>query len=114
MTILNEQQMIHDALSRLPKASIPADLIAAIRRETIYKKAWYESDQVARRWLPALVGLTTALAVLWLAKIQRQSVRVQALPIAAAPRPEEAQHAFLLENESYSLEKGERREHHKS
>ena len=78
---------IEQALKRLPKPGMPADLAAAIEQETVFKKRGWNSDGFQRRWLPALVGLATVFGVLWLSHIQKHPDPTAILPIAAVPAP---------------------------
>jgi len=115
---MNEQTdlaAITELLRKMPKPSIPADLVAAIEAKTVLRNAWWESESLRRGWLPVAVGLATALGALWLSKIQRDAVRARA-EMVAAPKPAPVtQHARLPQDVSSSeTEKGESREHQKS
>ena len=104
-------------LRGMPKASIPVDLIASIEAATLLRQAWWESETFRLRWLPAFLGLATALGALWLCGIQRHPARAALLevPVAARPLPRpEIVHALLPHTESSNPEKGESRENQKS
>ena len=110
-----EEDAIVMLLRKLPKRSIPADLVLSIEAATVRQEKWWVSDPFRLRWFPALLGLATALGVLWLSKIQRHSSRAVALPVAARPAPRpEIVHALLSKSELPNQEKGESREHPKS
>jgi hypothetical protein len=112
-----DQDVIQQLLRRLPKPSIPADLVAAIERETSFKKPWWQSEALRLRWMPAALGLATALGVLWLSRIQKEANRRTILPMAAVPaRPKETLSALLPQknDEMSNSEKGESREQPKS
>src|SRR4051812_8658653 len=51
---------------------LPPELFAAIEEKTVLRRVWWEADAVRVRWLPALVGLATALGALWLSRLQER------------------------------------------
>jgi len=105
-----DDNRLRDLLQQLPKRTIPTDLIVSIEAETIFKRAWWETESFRTRWLPAVVGLATAVGALWLSKAH-QNPRPEALiPVASAIHPAAVQHAFLLPQPSSSDEKGDSRD----
>jgi predicted anti-sigma-YlaC factor YlaD len=57
---------IKEVLRRQPMPAIPADLIARIEEETVFKPRWWELSVVRRLWIPALAGLAAAAGWLFL------------------------------------------------
>jgi predicted anti-sigma-YlaC factor YlaD len=68
---------------RMPE--IPADLIAAIEAETIFKPRWWEMPAGQMRWAPALMGLALALGAFYLLGSSHSPLRGDPTIIARGP-----------------------------
>src|SRR5437870_1687220 len=102
-----DRALIRGVMRRLPKASIPADLVSAIESETIFKRSWWQSLSFRIRWLPAIVGVATAVGALWLSKFQQHPHPQPVIPVASRLQEPRVSHAFLPKTESSQHEKGE-------
>jgi hypothetical protein len=97
--------------------SMPADLFAAIEAATVLQRHWWNSESFQNRWLPALVGLATAVGAIWLSKSHANPRQPGVIPMAARPASQPViTHALLPSNasETNDDQKGESRDPTKS
>lgn len=76
---------LKESLRTVRMPGIPADLVAAIEAETIFKPRWWELPTLQRRWAPMLAGLAIGLGALFL--LHRSQMAPHAAPVTIAQNP---------------------------
>ena len=76
---------LKESLRTVRMPGIPADLVAAIEAETIFKPRWWEFPTFERHWAPLVASLAIGLGALFL--LHRSQMAPHAAPMTIAKNP---------------------------